>query len=76
MKKIDSRFIDEEMATDEEVSDAVQSKVDISMKNQPNGYAGLDSSGKIPANLFNLIDGGNPSSVFDGEIDGGDVSGN
>lgn len=41
MKTIDSRFIDEEMATDLEVSEAVQSKQDKSEKNQPNGYAGI-----------------------------------
>lgn len=56
-------------------------KQSISEKNQPNGYAGLDSSGKIPQNILPLIyetseviDGGNPSSIYlTEEIDGGGV---
>lgn len=40
---------------------AVAAKQDLSAKGQPNGYAGLDGTGKIPASeLPTVIDGGTP----------------
>lgn len=66
------------MATDAELA----TKQSLSEKNQPNGYAGLDSSGLIPMVLLPSdistsssvgdIDGGSANSVYLTEdVDGG-----
>lgn len=76
---IKGKFIDSEMATDLELDAGLSSKENISNKNQPGGYAGLDAQGKIlsaqlPAlsETLEVIDGGNPSSLYLTEsIDGG-----
>lgn len=72
---IKPKFISQDMTTDIELSE----KQSLSGKNQPNGYAGLDAQGKIlssqlPAlsDTVEVIDGGNPSSLYLTEsIDGG-----
>lgn len=48
MSLIKSKFISGDMTRDTEIA----SKQDVSSKNQPNGYAGIDSSGKIPVELL------------------------
>lgn len=76
---IKPKFIDSGMTTDEELSSGLALKESLSNKNQPNGYAGLDAQGKIlsiqlPAmsETVEVIDGGNPSSIYLTEsIDGG-----
>ncbi len=59
-KKIKAKNIDSEMTTDIELSQAIASKQDmlgftpenVANKNQPSGYAGLDSSGKVLPSLL------------------------
>jgi hypothetical protein len=63
-KKIKAKNIDSEMTTDIELSQAIASKQDtlsftpenITNKNQPGGYAGLDSNGKVPTSLLPTAD--------------------
>lgn len=58
--KIDPKFISADMADDSELA----TKESLSNKNQPNGYAGLDSDGKLPASVI-------PSDiVIDSSFDG------
>jgi len=76
---IKSKFIDQEMATDEELNAGLLLKENVSNKNQPSGYAGLDAEGKILSSQLpeifetsEVIEGGTPSSVYLSEnIDGG-----
>ena len=76
---IRSKFINPEMTTDQELEDGLSLKQSLSEKNQANGYAGLDASGKVLSSQLpeifetsQVIDGGQPSSLYVTEnIDGG-----
>jgi hypothetical protein len=83
--QVKPKYIDDAMTTDQELSDGLLSKEDKALKNQPNGYAGLDSSGKVPMALLpsdigssvGSVDGGSPTSQYLTEnLDGGDANGN
>jgi hypothetical protein len=52
--KFSTRYLNQEMATDEELSVALSSKEDTANKDVPNGYAGLDSSGKVPSESVSI----------------------
>jgi len=49
MSKIDPKFISQLMTTDAELNAALALKQSLAEKNQPNGYAGLDSNGRVLA---------------------------
>jgi len=79
MSFIKKKFISGEMTTDDELT----LKQSLAEKNQPNGYAGLNASGKIPEGLLPIanpseslgtIEGGTPTSIYLTEsLDGGTV---
>jgi len=73
------------MTDDAELAEGLALKQSLSEKDQPNGYAGLDSTGKVPMALLpsdlgssaGTVDGGSPTSQYLTEnLDGGDVNGN
>jgi len=76
---IKGKFIDPEMTTDSELEAGLSLKENVSNKNQPSGYAGLDAQGKIISSQLpeifqtsEVIEGGSPSSIYLSEnIDGG-----
>jgi microcystin-dependent protein len=69
--KVPTKYIDTEMATDEELGQAMSTKQDllgftpenISNKNQPDGYAGLGPDGIIPASILPPGNGGTATEV-------------
>lgn len=82
---IKGKFINPEMTTDEELAEGLSHKQSLSEKNQANGYAGLDATGKVPMALLpselgssvGSVDGGSPTSQYLTEnLDGGDANGN
>jgi hypothetical protein len=79
--QVKPKFIDSGMTDDQELADGLALKQSLVAKNQPNGYAGLDSSGLIPLALLppdigtgssGDVDGGSANSVYLTEdLDGG-----
>lgn len=63
--KFSTRYLDTEMATDQEVSDLLSTKQSVSEKNQANGYAGLNSSGLVPESRLEPVFGRNYAYFVD-----------
>ena len=85
VSRINPKFISSDMTDDAELAEGLALKQSLSEKDQPNGYAGLDSTGKVPMALLpsdlgssaGTVDGGSPTSQYLTEnLDGGDVNGN
>lgn len=57
--KFSTRYLNTEMVTDSELSNALSEKQSLSEKNQANGYAGLNSSGLVPESILQPVFGRN-----------------